>query len=92
MSVANLHSSASTNKQHPRAYQERLIDWKNSKSGVISNEHSYPTNPSIYSALHMTFAPSTHFPSHSWCLQCTSSYVSEEKGASGNSLTVPHSY
>jgi len=85
MSVANIHSSASTNKQHPRAYQERLVDWNNSKSGVISNEHLYSTNPSIYSALHMTSLPPTHFPSHSRCLQCTSSYVSEEKGASGNS-------
>ncbi|XP_023710210.1 uncharacterized protein LOC111865986 isoform X4 [Cryptotermes secundus] len=32
MSVANLHSSASINKQHPCAYQERLVDW-NSQSG-----------------------------------------------------------
>ena len=92
MSVANLHSSASTNKQHTSAYQERLVDWNNSESGVISNEHLYPTNPSIYSALHMTPVPSTHFPNHSGCLQCVSSYVSEEQGASGNSLTVPHSH
>ena len=92
MSVANLHSSASTNKQHPSAYQKSLIDWIDRESGVISNEHLYPTNPSIYSALHMTPVPSKHFPSHSQCLQCTSSYVSEEQGASGNSLTVPHSH
>ena len=92
MSVTNLHSSASTNKQHPSAYRERLVDWNNSESGVISNEHLYPTNPSIYSALHMTPVPSAHFPGHSRCLQCTSSYLSEEQGASGNSSTLPHSH
>lgn len=92
MSVANLHSSASASKHRPSAYQERLVDWNNSESGVICDERLYPTNPSIYSAFHMTPVPSSHFPSHSQCLQCTSSYVSEEQGASGNSLTVPHSH
>lgn len=91
MSVATLHSSASTNQLHPSAYQERLVDWDNSESGVISDEHLYPANPSIYSALHMTPVQSTRFPSHSRCLQCIDSNVSEEQGASGNSLTVPHS-
>jgi hypothetical protein len=92
MSVANLHSSASANKLDPSAYQERLVDWNNSESGVISNERLYPSNPSIYSALHMNPVPSSHFPLHSQCLQSNSSYVNEESGASGNILTVPHSH
>jgi hypothetical protein len=91
MPVTNLHSSASASKHHLSACQERLVDW-NSQSGVISNEHLYPSNPSIYSALHMTPVSSSRCLGHSQCLQCTGANVNEEAGASGNSLTVQNSH
>lgn len=93
MSIANLHSSASTGKRYPSTYQER-VDW-NSQSGLASKECLYPSNQSIYSAVHVNPVRnlSSHSPYHCECVRCATSYLtSESGGASGNTLTVPLSH